>query len=101
MTANSKTAVQLIFTKWSPTIFWLILILLFISVLMGYTWLRVQNTKMGYALSAASQQQAQLLRVQTNLLLELSHLQSPERLAPIARHLELKTPAGNQIIVLP
>ncbi len=91
----------LVFNRFSASLFWSAFLLIFILELMAYTWLRVQNTSLGYAVTAASRQQQELQLRQTNLRLEISRLQSPERLARLAQRLELKTPTAEQIVILP
>ena len=83
-------------------IIWLIVMAVFITELLIYTWSRVQCVKAGYEISNENNKNRNLINLQNNLKVELAHLKSPERLADIARNqLDLKTPTPEQIIIIP
>jgi cell division protein FtsL len=79
----------------------LLLLALFFMELFFYTWCRVQSIGTGYKISHESDQQKQLLMLQSRLKVETERLKSPERIAKIAREkLGLQLPNSEQVIVL-
>jgi cell division protein FtsL len=81
---------------------WVVIMGIFILQLLGYTWCRVQCFRVGYEISREAERHRELLAMQNSLRIELARLQSPERIARIARReLELKTPRPDQMVVLP
>jgi cell division protein FtsL len=81
---------------------WSALIAIFITVLLVYTWCRVQSTQVGYEITRAAEIQQQRMTLQNNLKIELARLKSPERITKIARdHLGLVVPKPEQTIVMP
>ena len=83
-------------------IIWFIIMAVFISELLIYTWSRVQCIKTGYEISNENNKNRNLINLQNNLKVELARLKSPERLAKIAKNqLGLKTPTPEQIIIIP
>ena len=85
-----------------PIAVWLVLLVIFITEMLLYTWSRVQCTRLGYGISAAIEKQRELLLLQHNLKIELAHLKSPERIANIARErLGLRPPKPEQTITIP
>jgi len=81
---------------------WMVLLTLFILELLFYTWCRVQCVNIGYQLNEETRRHQQLLKLQSNLKIELALLKSPARIAEIARtRLGLKIPDAKQTIVLP
>ncbi|MBC2695009.1 MAG: cell division protein FtsL [Desulfobacteraceae bacterium] len=83
-------------------IIWFIIMAVFISELLIYTWSRVQCIKFGYEISNENNKNRNLINLQNNLKVELARLKSPERLAKIAKNqLGLKTPTPKQIIIIP
>jgi cell division protein FtsL len=83
-------------------IIWFIIMAVFIAELLIYTWSRVQSVKVGYEISNENNKNRNLINLQNNLKVELARLKSPERLAKIAKNqLGLKTPAPEQIIIIP
>jgi cell division protein FtsL len=80
---------------------WILILSLFISELLGYTWSRVQCIGIGYEISRGNEKRARLVTVQKNLTIELARLRSPERIARIARErLGLITPKPDQVIIV-
>lgn len=85
-----------------PIAVWIVLLVIFITEMLLYTWSRVQCTRLGYGISAAIEKQRDLLQLQNNLKIELAHLKSPERIAKIARErLGLRPPKPEQTIIIP
>jgi cell division protein FtsL len=81
---------------------WFVLMVLFISELLLYTWCRVQCIRDGYAISKATERHRQLVALQSKLRVELAHLKSPERIAQIAKgRFGLTAPTPEQIIIIP
>ncbi len=85
-----------------PTIFWMVVMAVFLAELLLYTWCRVQSTKIGYNIATEKERHQELLSLQKNLEIELTQLKSPNRIAGIARdQLGLDIPKLNQIRSLP
>jgi len=83
-------------------VLWLVLLCLFISELLGYTWARVQCTRTGYEISALTKEQLRINELQTNLRVELARLKAPQRITKIAQEkLGLTLPAARQVMVMP
>lgn len=81
---------------------WLVVMSLFLSELLFYTWCRVQVTRTGYEISEEYKKQQRLLALQRNLNIELARLKSPQRIGSIARdQLHLAKPDPEQVIVIP
>ena len=81
---------------------WFVLMLLFISELLLYTWCRVQCIRDGYAISKATERHRQLVALQNKLKVEFAHLKSPERIAQIAKdRFGLTAPTPEQMIIIP
>ena len=81
---------------------WIVLLAVFISELLFYTWCRVQCTQLGYAISRETREKQRNIAFQNNLKIESVRLQSPQRIADIARNqLGLKIPRPDQVILLP
>ncbi|MEW6672902.1 MAG: cell division protein FtsL [Thermodesulfobacteriota bacterium] len=81
---------------------WIVLLVIFITEMMLYTWSRVQCIRLGYGISAAIEKQRELLLLQHNLKIELAHLKSPDRIAKIAKErLGLRPPKPEQTIIIP
>ena len=81
---------------------WMLLLLVFVTELLAYTWCRVQYVKVGYELSQATEQHGALVTLQNNLKVELARLKSPARIEKIAGDkLGLITPTPDQVITLP
>ena len=81
---------------------WLVVMSLFLSELLLYTWCRVQVTRSGYEISEGYKEQQRLLALQRNLNIELARLKSPQRIGSIARdQLHLAKPDPEQVIVIP
>jgi len=80
---------------------WMIILSLFISELMVYTWARVQCVNVGYEINDATGKNIDLKAVQKNIQIELARLKSPERISKIAEErLSLTTPTPEQVIVV-
>ena len=80
---------------------WIIILSLFISELLIYTWARVQCINVGYEINTETRKNIDLKSVKKNIQIELARLKSPERLSRIAKErLNLNTPTPDQIIVV-
>ena len=80
---------------------WIIILSLFISELLTYTWARVQCVNVGYDINEASRKNVELNAVKKNIQIELARLKSPERISKIAKErLNLTVPTPDQIIVV-
>jgi len=80
---------------------WMIILSLFISELLIYTWARVQCVNVGYAINKTTRKNMELTAVKKNIQIELARLKSPERISKIAKErLRLTTPTPEQIIVV-
>ena len=77
---------------------WILLMFIFIAELFFYTWCRVQSVKVGYELAQVADNQKSLREMRKNLKIEVVRLKSPERLAVLAKQLQLKTPTAKQTI---
>ena len=85
-----------------PTIFWIVIMGLFLTEMLFYTWCRVQCTKTGYAIARENEKNYDFLSLQKNLEIELTQLKSPNRVARIAKNqLGLDIPKPEQIRSLP
>ena len=81
---------------------WIVLLALFISELLFYTWCRVQCTRLGYEMTKDVEANRKQMVLQNSLVLELARLKSPERISAIARQqLKLEPPSHEQMVVLP
>ena len=81
---------------------WLFFLVILIGELLFYTWCRVQCVEAGYKISQAKKDCKQLLTIQKNRRVELAGLESPERIAKIAKNkLGLVMPGPGQIIIIP
>jgi cell division protein FtsL len=84
------------------TIAYFILMLVFITELLFYTWCRVQYVRNKYEIAEQTAMARQLSAMQDNLKIELARLKSPKRIAKIAEtQLGLITPSPQQTIVIP
>ena len=82
--------------------FWAVLMAIFITELLLYTWFRVQCTQIGYETSRAMETQQRQMMLQHSLKIELARLKSPERIVKIARdRFGLAMPQAKQVISLP
>ena len=96
--ANRKQKAQ---ARQVPVTAWMVLILIFILELFGYTWCRVQNVRVGYEISDARIERQELVELESNLKMSLARLKSPQRLAEFARKRGLVTPTQEQKLTLP
>ncbi len=81
---------------------WIVLLVLFISELLFYTWCRVQCTRLGYETTKDLEANRKQMVLQYSLVLELARLKSPERISAIARQqMKLEPPSHEQMMVLP
>lgn len=72
-----------------------------ISVLLFYTWSRVQAVRIGYEIFNANSEMRKLDQENKELILEIATLKSPKRIERIAREeLKLLPPKEEQIIIL-
>lgn len=72
-----------------------------ISVLLFYTWSRVQVVRIGYEIFNANSEMRKLDQENKELILEIATLKSPKRIERIAREeLNLLPPKEEQIIIL-
>ncbi|THB78363.1 MAG: hypothetical protein D3926_13260 [Desulfobacteraceae bacterium] len=80
---------------------WLVIICIFLSQLMFYTWVRVESTQTVFRISKARHDQKKAMAYQTALGLERARLISPQQISMIARtELGLVVPKPEQIIYL-
>lgn len=85
-----------------PIGIWIVLLVVFITEMLLYTWSRVQCLRQGYGMSVAIEKQRELQQQQNNLKIELAHLKSPERITKIARErLGLRPPKPEQTVIIP
>lgn len=83
-------------------VLWITLLCVFIAELLIYTWARVQCVRVGYEISALTQEQQRLTELQANLKVELARLRSPQRIIPIAQEkLGLTLPTSKQMMLMP
>ncbi len=81
---------------------WIVLLFLFLSELLFYTWCRVQCTRLGYEMTKDVDANRKQMVLQNSLVLEIARLKSPERISAIARQqLKLEPPSHEQMVVLP
>ena len=81
---------------------WFVIMVIFITELLVYTWSRVQCIKVGYEISHEGNKNRNFINLQNNLKIEIASLKSPERLANIAKNkLGLKSPTPDQVIIVP
>lgn len=84
------------------TLVWVLVLSLFISELLFYTWCRVQCVQSGIAIGQENQKIDALKGLHSNLQIELARLKAPERISHIARsQLALDLPEPRQVIVIP
>ena len=80
---------------------WMIVLSLFLSELLIYTWARVQCVNVGYEINIETRKNIDLKAVKKNIQIELARLKSPERISKIAKErLNLATPTPEQVIVV-
>ena len=80
---------------------WMIILSLFISELLIYTWSRVQCVNVGYEINSKTMENIDLKAVRKNIQIEFARLKSPARISKIAEErLNLDTPTPDQIIVV-
>lgn len=82
---------------------WLVIVSLFLSQLLVYTWCRVQCVRIGYEISRETSTYQHLLALQNTFKIEIERLQSPDRIARIADYqlgLITPTPRNRQILVV-
>jgi cell division protein FtsL len=73
----------------------------FIVELFFYTWCRVQNVNLGYAINQENARSRELVTLQNNLKIELERLKSPERISRIAeKHIGLVKPSPEQMVII-
>ena len=83
-------------------VLWITLLCVFIAELLIYTWARVQCVRVGYEISALTQEQQRLTELQANLKVELARLRSPQRIIKIAQEkLGLTLPTSKQMMLMP
>lgn len=79
----------------------LFILVIVISVLLFYTWSRVQVVRIGYEIFNANSEMRRLDQENKELILEIATLKSPKRIERIAREeLKLLPPKDEQIIIL-
>ncbi|MDO9110393.1 MAG: cell division protein FtsL [Desulfatirhabdiaceae bacterium] len=98
MTTQDSTKIQ----KSNLLGIWIVLLFLFLSELLFYTWCRVQCTRLGYEMTKDFDANRKQMVLQNSLVLEIARLKSPERISAIARQqLKLEPPSHEQMVVLP
>jgi len=84
------------------TVTWILVLSLFISELLFYTWCRVQCVQAGIAIGQETRGQQELNTFQNSLKIELARLKSPERISQIARNqLGLGLAEPQQVVTVP
>ncbi len=78
-----------------------LLLLLFMGSGIGYVWSNFEGTQIGYDLSRLRQEELRLKELNQKLRVELATLKSPQNLEKATRHLGLKQPLPEQIVILP
>ncbi len=80
---------------------WTLVVTAILAELFLMTWCRVQSREISCDMAAAYTRQAELLRIQEKLRVELAHLASPERIMKIAfNQFGLSMPAPDQVVVI-
>ena len=78
------------------------LLFLFMGSSISYVWSNFEKTQIGYDLSHVKKEEMKLREANRKLRLEIATLKSPQKLEEVARkHLGLRQPKSEQIIVLP
>jgi hypothetical protein len=77
---------------------WVVMMAALIAELFFSTWCRVQYTRTGYEITAATRQNQNLFTAQRNLRIELERLKSPKRIEAKALALGLMTPTPEQTL---
>ncbi len=72
-------------------------IFLLIALSFYYVILRTEIVKLGYELSSVQKKRAELLEMNAKLKLELSALEAPGRIEPLAKKMGLNYPTRKQI----
>lgn len=81
---------------------WIIILCIYVSELLIYTWSRVSCVRTGYEISAILSEQQYLIDLQKNLKIEIARLKSPSRIITIAKEkLGLTLPPGKEVSVDP
>ena len=84
------------------TVAWIVIMILFILELFFYTWCRIQCINAGYELAEQKEIYQNQIALRNNLKIELASLQSPDRIAQIAKkQLGLIMPTHKQVIIIP
>ncbi len=74
---------------------WILILTIFITQLLVYTWCRVQCINLGYEISVETDNYQKLVAIQNTLKIELERLRSPERISGYAKyHLGMITPTS-------
>lgn len=80
---------------------WIVLMFIFMTELLFYTWSRVQCVQLGYEISKETDNIQDLTAVQNSLKIEIARLKSPERIEKIAKNrFDLSTPRPEQVIMI-
>jgi uncharacterized protein HemX len=77
---------------------WVVMMAALITELFFSTWCRVQYTRTGYELTAATRQNRDLVAAQRNLKIEMERLKSPKRIEAKALALGLMVPTPEQML---
>jgi cell division protein FtsL len=78
-----------------------ILTVLFIASLIFFVWSRLQVTYVGYQISSANHKQQQLLKLNTQMKVEIASLKSLSRIELIAKtQVGLSTPEPHQVVFI-
>ncbi len=78
-----------------------VLLMIFMGSGIGYVWSNFEGTQIGYDISKLQQEELRLKELNQKLRLELATLKSPQHLQGAARHLGLRSPTPEQIVILP
>ena len=80
---------------------WIVVLLVGMIGLFGYTWCRVQCVETGYNIALEKKNHQRLTALQKDLKIELARLKSPDRIARIAKtQLGLAMPEQRQVVVI-
>lgn len=85
----------------SATGLWILLLMIVVAELFGYTWCRVRCVELGYDIAEEKKNFQRQTALQKDLKIELARLKSPDRIARIAKtQLGLAIPEPKQVIVI-
>ena len=80
---------------------WFLVVALFITELLAYTWCRVQDVRLGYEIEAMGKEGRELIQLHKKMTAELTQRKSLPLMAGMASQLGLGPPSPEQQIALP